>query len=212
MGCDDRIVDLTVHRQSLRRTDREVLEAYWREIGGASDIPHRQHIDPARISDCLGQVMVLERIAPRQAKIRLAGQSVGQALGLEPQGMPLGCLIALSSRALLGEVVERLFDGPARVELDLAGPRTTFRRRLEGSVLLLPLRDRTGEITRAIAHVTLPERRTTAPIRFDITDWRHARLNARPVAPQPVQPDFEAADRAREVLRRRQSFRIVDPA
>ncbi|SPJ22311.1 PAS domain-containing protein [Palleronia abyssalis] len=212
MSQESTVVDLEAHRKALIPTGKDALLAYWNEIGGALDVPGRDAIDPARISGLLGEIVLIERIAPRQAKIRLAGQAIGNAVGIEPRGMPMTSLISTASRGALEDAMEALFDRPSMVELELAGPKTPFRRRMHGELLLLPLRDREDQITRAICYASLPERRTKAPLRFDIMDTRLRRLKARVAAPvQTNTPIFEDAERARDVLRRRQSFRIVDP-
>jgi len=212
MSRENRVVDLEAHRKALMPTGKDALLLYWNEIGGALDVPARDAIDPARISSILGEVILIERIAPRQAKIRLAGQAIGNAVGIEPRGMPMTSLISSASRDALEDAVEALFDRPSMVELELAGPKTPFRKRMQGELLLLPLRDREDQITRAICYASLPQRRTKAPIRFDIMDTRARRLKARVAAPiQAYTPIFEDAERARDVMRRRQSLRIVDP-
>ena len=212
MNSSDTIIDLRDRRVGRADREREGLLAYWREIGGGSDVPRRDDIDPARIAPCLARIVVLERIAPRQARIRLAGQAVGQGFGIESRGMPLSSLITPGSREWLGESVEALFDDPARIDLGLSGPRTTFRKRLMGSMMLLPLRDRDDAVTRAIGYVELPERRTSAPIRFEISGEKRETLPTRALRPpidEPDLPDFEAADRARDAARRRASFHVV---
>lgn len=212
MNSSDTIIDLKDRRTHRAERDRDGLLTYWREIGGALDVPRRDDIDPARIAPCLSSIIVLERIAPRQARIRLAGQLVSQGFGIEARGMPLSSLITPESRDWLGESVEALFDDPARIELGLSGPRTTFRKRLLGSMLLLPLRDRDDAITRAIGYVEMPERRTTAPIRFEISGEKRAPVATRATRPpmdEPQLPDFEAADRARDIARRRAAFHVV---
>ncbi|WP_375263710.1 PAS domain-containing protein [Palleronia sp.] len=212
MNSSDTIIDLKDRRVGRADRDRDGLLAYWREIGGGSDVPRRDDIDPARIAPCLSRIIVLERIAPRQARIRLAGQEVGQGFGIESRGMPLSSLITPASREWLGESIEALFDDPARIDLGLSGPRTTFRKRLTGSMLLLPLRDREDAITRALGYIELPERRTTAPIRFEISgEKRESILTRATRAPmdEPELPDFEAVDRARDAARRRAAFHVV---
>ena len=212
MNSSDTIIDLQDRRVDRAERDRDGLLNYWRGIGGGADVPRRDDIDPARIAPCLSRIIVLERIAPRQARIRLAGQAVGQGFGIESRGMPISSLITPASRDWLGESIEALFDDPARVELGLSGPRTAFRRRLIGSMMLLPLRDREDKITRALGYVELPERRTVAPIRFEISGEKRATVPTRAKRPpmdEPELPDFEAIDKARDVARRRAGFHVV---
>lgn len=212
MNSSDTIIDLKDRRVGRAERDRDGLLAYWREIGGGTDVPRRDDIDPARIAPCLSRIIVLERIAPRQARIRLAGQAVGEGFGIESRGMPISSLITPASRDWLGESIEALFDDPARIDLGLSGPRTAFRKRLVGSLMLLPLRDREDAITRAIGYVELPDRHTKAPIRFEISGEKRESVPTRAKRSpmdEPELPDFEAIDRARDVARRRASFHVV---
>ncbi|NHW59573.1 PAS domain-containing protein, partial [Escherichia coli] len=90
------------------------------------------------IATCIDRLLLLERVAPRQARIRLAGQRVTSQLGMDLRGMPLLALLAPQSRDWLADITETLFDTPARIELGLAGPATRLRARNRASMLLLP--------------------------------------------------------------------------
>ena len=190
-------------------TARRAVESHWAALD-AGRVPYRDDVDPAALGCALDRVLVIERIAPRQARIRLAGQRIAALQGCELRGMPLSCLLAPASRSGLGDGLETLFDTPARLDLTLEWSRRAFRSPLTAGLTLLPLRDRAGQVTRALGFFDLPHRLPAPPLRMAIAATGH-----RPVEPgftprSADGPDFERADRARDVLRRRRSFRLVD--
>ncbi len=211
------IVNLSGRRKAKADPARAAVEAHWRAIGGSKAVPARNDIDPSYMIDALDSILLIERIAPRQARIRIAGQRVNDLLGMDLRGMPLSCLIAPPSRSWLGDVLETLFDGPAQVEIGLAGPRGPLRSRLNAELVLLPLTDRKGAVTRALCYAGLPEKDLCSPLRLEISGMRHVDLphpaakpeaEAETPAPPPA-PDFDRADRAREAIRRRSRLHVV---
>ncbi|QFU08430.1 PAS domain protein [Rhodobacteraceae bacterium THAF1] len=213
MKHDDKIIRLT-QADGLADPDRAKLEAHWRAIGGSRDVPDRADLDPNAIASCLDRMLLIERIAPRQARIRLAGQRITALPGHDLRGMPLSTLVVPPSRDWLGDATLALFEQPARIELGLAGPRSTFRKRNRASLILLPLRDRDGDVRLGLGFVTLPQGATGAMTRFEICGESRRALQCvdrklRAVIEPRGEPDFETADRAREVLRRRQGFRVI---
>lgn len=220
MSIVGNIVNLSGRRKAKADPARAAVETHWREIGGSSAVPRRDDIDPSYMIDALDSILLIERIAPRQARIRIAGQRVSDLLGMDLRGMPLSCLISPPSRAWLGDSIEKLFDGPAIVELGLAGPRTALRTRLTAELVMLPLTDKSGAVTRALCYVALPEKPPVAPLRLDISGERQIGvalaepLAAAPPAPTaaaevPAERDFARADRAREAIRRRGRLHVV---
>ncbi len=210
------IVNLSGRRKAKADPARAAVEAHWRAIGGSKAVPARNDIDPSYMIDALDSILLLERIAPRQARIRIAGQRMNDLLGMDLRGMPLSCLIAPPSRSWLGDVLEALFDGPAQVEVGLAGPRAPLRSRLTAELVMLPLTDRKGAVTRALCYAGLPEKAPGHPLRFEISGERHVELalpaatrEAETPAAPPPEPDFGRADRAREAIRRRSRLHVV---
>ena len=207
-----KIVNLTQRRKAAQDMGRDAVERHWHALAGG-DVPYRRDVDPAEMSEGLDRVMVIERIAPRQARIRVAGQRVSALPGTEAQGMPLSCLVTPKSREWLGTALAAVFEGPAIVDLGLAGPRGILRARAGASLLLLPLRDGTGAVNLALGYLTLPDRVPPAPFRFDIAGETRATVEVGLAAANgPEGPNFETADRARRALRRRRQFRLVESA
>ncbi len=204
------IVNLSGRRKAKADPARAAVEAHWRAIGGETGLPSRDDLDPSHMVEALDRLLLIERIAPRQARIRIAGQRVGDLLGMDLRGMPLSCLISPPSRAWLGESLEGLFDGPNMVELGLAGPRSALRGRFGAELLMLPLTDREGAVSRALCYAALPAHLPAAPLRLEISGERRARCDA-PAGQTAAtaEPDYARADRAREAVRRRNRIRVV---
>lgn len=144
------------------------LERYWRALRGARRLPVRTEVDPARIDGALPHAFILERVAPGVARMRVAGQALADHLGMDPRGMPLSALFRHEARAALSDHVARLFDGPALIDLPLCMPRLLGRPRLAGRMLLLPLTDAEGAVTRALGAVAIEWRAGRGQRRFDI--------------------------------------------
>jgi hypothetical protein len=140
-----------------RRNDRADLrllaqaERYWRSQVGTATVPRRSDIDPTGLGDALSNTMILERVAPGMARVRLAGQVLNQIFGMDVRGMPASILVDPASRKTFGGQIEALFSGPSIVEVPLRMTRGWRRRPLLARLLMLPLTDDFGQITRAMA-------------------------------------------------------------
>ena len=126
------------------------LESYWRDIRGAALVPARSDIDPVQIDDLLPDCFIVERVAPSVLRLRVAGSRMGEALGMDVRGMPLSALFLPEGREALARHAATAFDGPRIVEFPVRSPGRTGRDALEGRMILLPLADRDGRVTRAM--------------------------------------------------------------
>ncbi len=129
------------------------VEEYWRSLIGTRQVPLRSDIDPSRLGDALQRSMIIERIAPGHARVRMAGQWINQTLGMDARGMPASVLVAPESRMVFGGQIEAAFAGPAIVEIPLELSRGWARKALAGRMMILPLADEDERITRALAIV-----------------------------------------------------------
>lgn len=171
------------------------VEAYWRNRIGSRRVPLRSDIDPAGIAPALPATMILERVAPGIARIRVAGQQIEAMCGLDPRGMPLSVFFAPESRDYLGAHVEAAFAGPAIVSLELSTARRLLRRQITGRLLILPLDDGTGLYSRALAVIaTTSDVSGQAPARFGIPTGAPVRCDVMP-APPTMAEDAGAAVR-----------------
>lgn len=139
------------------------LESYWRDLRRARPLPARADVDPARLDSALPHAFILERVAPGIGRIRVAGQALSMLWGAEPRGMPLCTLFGVASRDRLQGFLEQVFALPALVELPLITARRFVRPRIAGRILVLPLADRQGDVSRAIGAIWM-EGAVTGPL------------------------------------------------
>ncbi|WP_204114248.1 PAS domain-containing protein [Shimia biformata] len=157
-----------------------MVEDHWAQLRRAGGIPARTALDPRALQTALAHCVVLERIAPGMARIRVAGARVNDLLGMELRGMPLSALILPDSRDIFRSALEEVFDRPARAKLGLQ-----CESGMPGQMLLLPLLDRHGRVTRALGCIDHSARPTIGLTRFGIDGQV-----IRPVSPrvQPADP------------------------
>jgi len=185
------------------RPDRPVLaelEAHWREIRTRSpQLPHRADLDPSRIAGALPQAFVLERAAPGVARLRIVGRALSNLLGTEARGLPLSVFFTPASRDVLRSWLERCFDAPAILELSAEARQGVFRTPLTGRLLLLPMLDRDGHVTRALGGFAIEGTKRSSIVKFDLAAaptrfqilpqasaaWAAAPSEARPVPGEP---------------------------
>lgn len=138
-----------------RRTDDVVhpalgqLEQHWQELHSSSSVPKRSDIDPSEIDAALPWAFVLHRVAPGVARLRVAGQKLHEILRMDPRGMPLSAFFAVDDRSTLAVHLEAVFSEPALVQLPLHRPAAFLRPAVTGALLIMPLADEHGEVTRA---------------------------------------------------------------
>ena len=133
------------------------LQTYWRGLMRHGLPPRRGDIEPGRIGPALPGAFVLDRIAPGEARLRLAGQALFDAAGTEACGLPLSRLFESASRPRLAELVEQGF----AQAWPCNAPLTCGRLGHVGGLLLLPLRgheDAAPQMLGALLHGLQPGR------------------------------------------------------
>lgn len=144
------------------------LEAYWQALRHGDSLPCRSDVLPAGLGDCLPSAFVLERLAPGVARVRLAGSALTDLMGMEVRGMPLGVFFTPEARPAAADAVEAVFEGPMILDIGLDAERGITRPALRARMLVLPLRDETGGITRALGALHAEGGIGRAPRRFRI--------------------------------------------
>ncbi|SHI40469.1 PAS domain-containing protein [Palleronia salina] len=162
------------------------LERYWLRVAAGRIMPHRDEIDPRALSGILDRVFLLERMAPGVARFRLAGERLNGLLDMDMRGLPLTSLFFPASRDGVNSSVRALFDDPARIDMTLDGPREGRRGRVAARLLILPLRDRDGAVTRAIGCLSAGGATIKAPQRFDIVAEARQTLLGYGTLPDPA--------------------------
>lgn len=163
----------------------EEVRAYWEALRSGGEIPRRAEVDPRGIERALERAMILERIAPGIARIRLAGMGLADLMDMEVRGMPLSALFAPAARDRLAGRLEPVFAAPAVLEMSVAGEGGYGRPPLSGILQILPLRSNAGAIDRALACLVTEGRIGRTPRRLEIVGATLSRLDA-PGAPAPA--------------------------
>ena len=178
---------LSAHQLPVGRSMLRGVEAYWRGLRGARTLPRRVDVDPAGLDGALPHAFVLERLAPGVGRLRVAGRALSAYLGAEARGLPLSQLFAADSREALGRHLDAVFDGPALVEVAVACAPRAFRPRLKGRMILLPLSEPGGAVTRALGALMLDGAPGRGPQRFEVgaEPTRVEALGVRPAAAGP---------------------------
>jgi hypothetical protein len=146
------------------------IEGYWQELRAASGgLPRRADLDASRIGAALPHAFILERAAGI-GRIRIAGQTLTTLLGTEARGIPLSVLFTAGARPGLQVLLDRCFEAPALIDMGIAFVPGPIRAPVTGRVLLLPLLDLDGMVTRALGGLLIDGPARTGPMRFDLTD------------------------------------------
>ncbi|WP_281982085.1 PAS domain-containing protein [Thalassorhabdomicrobium marinisediminis] len=156
------------------------LERYWASLPRLRGVPLRRDLDPAAMEGLLEDCFILERVAPGVARFRIAGRNLHRLLGVEPRGLPLTAAFLPEARAAMAQHLDAAFTTPGLVELSLEGPRAVAQPRLTGKILLLPLRDDHGQISRLLGLLVMSGRRGLGGRRFTISQTEHARFEPIP--------------------------------
>ena len=179
------------------------LEKYWAALPRRRGVPMRNDVDPSDMAGMLEDSFILERVAPGVARIRVAGRNVTKLFGLEPRGLPLTAVFLPNARAGMADHLETAFKTPAIVELAVTSPRAIGQPKLDGKILLLPLRDMRGSVTRIMGLLVMSGRRGIGGRRFTLSEDTAPRIEP-VVSLKSVPTPPNAPPRARRGLRDRQ--------
>ncbi|WP_432450051.1 PAS domain-containing protein [Aliiroseovarius marinus] len=196
-----KVVDLSSARRDRKFKAIAQIETYWDALRNGRLMPARSEVDPRGFADSLAYAFVLERIAPGLARIRLAGQHLNEILGMEVRGMPISAFFLPEARAEIHEALENVFESPARVNLTLRTKPGMFVAASEAQIVLLPLRDETGAVTRVLGALQVEGKLGRAPTRFEVRGMEASPLLSDTSFPQRLSdqldanvPDAEPAD------------------
>ena len=145
------------------------LEIYWNTLRRGRLVPLRSELDPRGLENLLDGAFILERVAPRVARLRVAGSLLTEVIGLDVRGMPMTTLSTSGSREMLSDAIEQVFDGPKSVFFQFTCETGIGKPPLEAQMLILPLRSDMGDVTRAIGYLAIRGKVGRAPRRFDLT-------------------------------------------
>lgn len=156
----DQFTSAPVTLSSAHQPRRDVsvlasLEQYWRGLRAAGGVPRRIDIDPASIDSALPYTFIAEAVAPGVARLRVAGRHLNDMNAMDVRGMPISALFSADARPALAEGISALIEGPALVDMPVQLPRTILRRSMNGRLLMMPLLDDQGNVTRILGAVVM---------------------------------------------------------
>lgn len=197
------------------------VEAYWEGLRPAGALPLRPRIDPRGLERALAHAFMLEHLGGGNGRLRIAGSHLAALAGGELRGRALAALFAGPAHDMLAAALLDAFAGPACLRLGLEAPEAVGAPRLAGALVLLPLAEPDGQITRALGCLETHGPIGRAPRLFEIAGVQHrAVADGRKAAalrppPQPLgAPGLsEPAARFQPPARRRAPhLRVVVPA
>jgi len=153
----------------------QTLFAHWDSLRAGRLAPGRAEIDPRKIENVLEHAFILEQRDGGSTRFRIAGMRLCDLMGMELRAMPATAAIAPESRALFSECLARVFGMPEIIALTLAAP-CPGQAPVRGEMLMLPLADDAGRITRLLGCLLATPREMTPPLRFAITGRKTTRI------------------------------------
>lgn len=180
------VIDLPRAKAPLHRlpeAERAVLrllEEDWRQMCSGEIVPAHARLDPHALHDALPHAFLLHRTAPGAVRIRVAGQRLHDLLRMDPRGMSFGSFFTAAARDTAMTIVDTAFDGPAIVGLPLTAARGLGRKPMQAELLLLPMMDAQGQVTRMMGALVAAGPLNYRTYRFDIAGdavLRHDSLN-----------------------------------
>lgn len=166
------VIDFTARRESVAPRPLRELEAYWDLLRDGRLLPDRSEVDPRGFPGALAQSFLLERIAPGHARIRVTGRHLCDLMGIDMQGLPLTSLFLPEARPTIIEILSAVFEEPAVARATLSSPGGIGRRSLEARLLILPLRDDQGDVTRAVGCLVAEGAIGRTPRRFAVDEFQ----------------------------------------
>ncbi len=176
----DGVVPFARLRNDMRFPSISVVRAYWEALRNGRDVPFRSEIDPRGIEAALEHTFILERIAPRVARFRLAGAHLSDLMGIEVRGMPLTSFFTVEARPEIESILARVLDGPETAEIILLAEPSPGLPVLEGRLLLLPIRSDLGDLSRVLGCLVCDGPVGRRPRRFNIAGARVSPTGRRP--------------------------------
>lgn len=182
----DNVVSFSGVRRDMKFPAISEVRAYWEALRNGCLVPMRSEIDPRGIERALEQAFILERVAPKVARFRLAGMHLTDLMGMEVRGMPVTSFFTAAARVRVAEAVEQVFASPAAAELGLMAETGFGKPTLEARMLILPLQSDLGDVSRALGCLIADGRIGRAPRRFEIVEATVTALAGSPVMQRPA--------------------------
>lgn len=178
-------------RSNMRDPVLVELLSYWERLRAGRVAPPRSELDPREILSALDHTFILDLTRMGDVRFRLSGMFLNTLMGMDLRGMPARSVIALDSRDQFDDILDDLLCEPKIVELRLAG-RVGTPGQATGRMLLLPMVNDAGELTRVLGCLTVDGPRGEPPMRLSVEEVVTTRIVGAeiPVDPEPRQAGF----------------------
>ena len=145
----------------------QTLRSHWESLRINGDLPLRADIVPSQIPDILDSLFIFERLNPEDVRVRIAGLTLCEMMGMEVRGQSPMTFFSKEARQRFSNIVSDVMTRPtiARLDLDTVD---RMGNEAQAEMILLPLRSDFGDVSRIIGCVTPPAEGFTAPIRFAV--------------------------------------------
>lgn len=160
-------------------SDRVIMDLlrYWESLRAGRIAPARSEIDPRQIKSALQHTFILEFDPIGGIRFRLAGEKVCAVMGMELRGMPAYSLIDISDRQEFERTLHAMTQQPEIVEYRLDG-HCGGEHSVTARMLLLPMQDAEGEITRVLGGLSMGTPLFEPPLRFELVERMRTRIVA----------------------------------
>ena len=150
----------------------DLIKEWVRLRGSDSELPARQQISPAHLGALLPHIIIMEKAAAEQVRIRQAGQTIMDRLGMLPLGMPVTALFEPEIRDALDRAIRQTLTMPGMLLAEVRGEPGLGQPKLEGRLLVLPMRGRQGHVDNAIGCLLVDGRPGATPRRLHLVSTR----------------------------------------
>ena len=172
------VVDMSSKRSSDSFRICNQIEAYWESLRLGDRLPCRADVDPRGIEDALNNAFILEAIGAGHGRFRIAGMHLNELMGMDVRGMPASCFLVPQSRDMFAQALTTVLQRPAVVRLSLRGESRLGQPLFDGHMLMLPLVDDEGKISRVLGCLETFGTIGRSPRRFELKRVDTRRLDA----------------------------------
>lgn len=143
------------------------LRFHWENLRDGDELPLRSEVDPRAMPDVLDSLFILERLNPTDVRVRIAGLTICEMMGMEVRGQSPATFFGENSRGRFAAILNDVMSRPTIARLGLA---TTDKmgNKATSEMIMLPLRSDFGDVSRVIGCVTAPDGGFAAPVRFHV--------------------------------------------
>ena len=161
------------------------LSEYWEEVRGNRLPPRRSDLNPNRFGAALEHMFILETVEDGPLRIRLAGSRLCDMMGMEARGMPARAMFAIPDQMRADDLFSEVVRHPACIDMDLTG-LSGEAAQYQGSMMLRPLFDDLGAITRVLGCLVIDAPRYETDIAITIDTVLIHTLRQKPKSAAPA--------------------------